>query len=868
MTDEDKSKEQLLSELNGLRSELSHAFSTDAGPDRCRAEDVLKLSAERFRLVFDQAPIGMAISALDYRLLRVNEAFCRIIGYSREELQSFRFIDFTHPDDVEANIQEIQNIVRGEVDRSQMTKRYIRKDGEIVWVKVSMQLMKGRTGQPICFLSMIEDITAHKKAEEERRRSEERLRLASDAVGLGVFEWNVSTDLLIWGNRRVCEILGCPFESGALSRTDFVEDILYPDDAGPFESALTAAMQPGGTFSSTCRICRKSTGELRWVEFSGRFELTPEGAPIRLNGVFTDVTERRRMEEELRGARDYLDMRVRERTAELVKASETLREQAALLDLSTDAIFVRNLNDRVVFWNKGAEETFGITREQAIGKIAHELLHTKFVEPLQIIIQKTYTNGHWEGELAHQTPTGREIIVESRWALQTDINGKPAGFLEINRDITSRKHAEELLRRADRAFKTLSECNQALVRETEEQELLHRICRTIVEVGGYRMAWVGFMEYDENKFVRPVAHAGHDEGYLSQTRITWADTERGRGPTGRAARDGTVNIARNALTSREFSPWRAAALERGFASSIALPVVANGRPFGVLTIYAPEPDAFDDEEVSFLSSLAENLSYGIVSIRTRNQRNRAVGELRRHSAKLELMNQELQEFAFVASHDLQEPLRKIRMFSDRLRSGYEDRLDELGKDYLLRMENAAGRMQQLITELLKYSRVATKPGPFSSVDLTAVLDEVLQIFELRIKTTNAKVETSGLPSVEAEPTQMKQLLQNLVGNALKFQTTGNTPHLKIRSTIETGNICRIFVEDNGIGFDEKYLDRIFAPFQRLHTRTEFEGSGMGLAICRKIVERHHGSIAAKSEMGKGSTFIVTLPLKQSSSFGD
>jgi signal transduction histidine kinase len=237
-------------------------------------------------------------------------------------------------------------------------------------------------------------------------------------------------------------------------------------------------------------------------------------------------------------------------------------------------------------------------------------------------------------------------------------------------------------------------------------------------------------------------------------------------------------------------------------------------------------------------------------------------------AALESRNRELQDFAFVASHDLQEPLRKIQAFGERLKTRYETSLGEEGRDYLNRMSNAAKRMQDLIQALLSYSRVTTKTEPFAKVDLNQVIKEVGTDLETRIEQTGGQVRVeSTLPTVEADPNQMRQLFQNLIGNGLKFHRE-EKPLIKIHGqSASFGGTYRIFVEDNGIGFDEKYLDRIFTPFQRLHGRDTYEGTGIGLAICRKIVERHGGSITATSMPGKGSTFIVNLPVVQTKRSG-
>lgn len=259
---------------------------------------------------------------------------------------------------------------------------------------------------------------------------------------------------------------------------------------------------------------------------------------------------------------------------------------------------------------------------------------------------------------------------------------------------------------------------------------------------------------------------------------------------------------------------------------------------------------------------------------------RAEQAIRDHSLALERSNQELQDFAYVASHDLQEPLRKIMAFGDRLASHNGKNLDEKGLDYLMRMRNAAERMRLLISSLLAYSRVESKAQPLQEVDLKDVLADVLSDLEHRIKESNAEIIVDNLPRVEVDPVQMHQLLQNLISNGLKFRRPDTLPQIEVRCRILLANdpnalpnhdvvqTCMIQIKDNGIGFDNKYLDRIFNIFQRLNTRDQYEGSGIGLAICRKIAERHKGVLDADGQLGAGATFTLKIPVKQPESLVD
>jgi PAS domain S-box-containing protein len=251
------------------------------------------------------------------------------------------------------------------------------------------------------------------------------------------------------------------------------------------------------------------------------------------------------------------------------------------------------------------------------------------------------------------------------------------------------------------------------------------------------------------------------------------------------------------------------------------------------------------------------------------ERKRAEQKMAAYAARLQRSNKELEQFASVASHDLQEPLRKIQTFGDRLLSKCGEALGEEGRQYLQRMQTAAGRMRDLIQDLLTFSRVSSKVRPFVPVDLGVVVREVVSDLEGVVQQTGGRIEVGALPVLDADPLQMRQLFQNLIGNGLKFHRQGEAPVVLVSGRVVRGDdtplspgLCEITVTDNGIGFEETYRERIFELFQRLHGRQEYEGTGMGLATCRKIVERHGGSITAHSTPGQGATFRVTLPSNQ------
>lgn len=382
---------------------------------------------------------------------------------------------------------------------------------------------------------------------------------------------------------------------------------------------------------------------------------------------------------------------------------------------------------------------------------------------------------------------------------------------------------------------------------------------------------VGEVMYAENCYVCLLDSTSglmHFEFFVDEYDQTPAPRPPGRGFTGYVLNHGRPLLLTDE-EQRRMAEWgEVEAIGTLSASWLGIPLRTPGETIGALVVqHYTDRGAYSARDVEFLTSVAGQIAFAI-------ERKRAEDELRASAARLEQSNRELQDFASVASHDLQEPLRKIQAFGDRLKTKCAPQLSDEGRDYLSRMQNAAGRMQTLINDLLTFSRVTTKTRPFTPVDLDRVAHEVLSDLEVRIGEVGGRVEMADLPTVDADPLQMRQLLQNLIGNALKFRRPGEPPVVRVGAsvvaagearaalTVPAAEACRIVVADNGIGFDEKYLDRIFTVFQRLHGRDAYEGNGVGLAVCRRIAERHGGSITAESVPGRGATFIVTLPVRQ------
>jgi PAS domain S-box-containing protein len=323
----------------------------------------------------------------------------------------------------------------------------------------------------------------------------------------------------------------------------------------------------------------------------------------------------------------------RQRAEEALRASEQRWQD--ILDNTTAVVFVKDLELRYIFVNREYECRHQVQRDQIRGKTDFDVHPPEVAETVRANDRHVIEAGTpIQFEEAVPMAGGERQYIVAKFLLR-DRTAKPYAICGIATDITERKRAEEKLAGLNQTLQTLYRCDQALVRATEEYALLRSVCRILVEVGGLRMAWVGYREFNEEKTVRPVAHAGYEAGYLEQINITWGDNDRGRGPVGTAIRTGSTSWNRGILTDPNMAPWRTEALRRRYACCISLPLLSHGEAFGALALYAEEPDAFTGSAIEQYTDLANNLAYGVMALRTREERKRAESEILELNASLE-----------------------------------------------------------------------------------------------------------------------------------------------------------------------------------------------------------------------------------------
>lgn len=710
---------------------MAQEFNTMLDTLRQRDTD-LSASEERFRAIFNQAPLGIAlIDSMTGRIYKTNPRFAEIAGRTCEEMTALDWMTITHPDDVQENLDNVARMNAGKIPGFHINKRYIRPDGTWVWISLTDAPLKGQNAGPHYHLCMIEDISERKRAEQALRRSEHELTEAQRIAHLGNWVLDLGNNKLTWSNEiyRIFEIAPEKFEA---SYESFLKAI-HPDDRDM------------------------------------------------VNKAYTD-----------------------------------------------------SLKDKVPY------------------DIVHRL----------------------------QMQDGRIKYINEKCETYYDESGKPLRSVGTVHDITESKRAEEALQRLNRELRAISNCNQVLVRAEDEQILLDDICRIICDQAGYRMAWVGYAENDDARTIRPVAWAGVEDGYLKEARPTWADMDRGHGPTGTAIRNGESACIQDYSTDPEAAPWRKAALQRGYRSGASLPLKdKNTQPFGVLNIYSAEPNVFVPEEMRLLEELAGDLAFGIVVLRIRTERKHSEAELERHRHHLEEIvatrtteleaakdaaekaNQTKSMFLANMSHEIRTPMNAVLGFAQLLKR--DPLLSPSSHDKVSTILKSGDHLLAIINDILEMSRIESGRIEMrtTAVDLPDLLQDLSIMFRLRAEEKGLSCildVAADLPRyIAIDVDKLRQVLINLLGNAIKFTRQGS---ITIRAFPVGPNRIAVEAQDTGIGISPAEQEKLFQPFERtLSGMAENGGTGLGLSISRNYARLMGGEISVNSRVDEGSCFRFEFP---------
>jgi len=456
----------------------------------------------------------------------------------------------------------------------------------------------------------------------------------------------------------------------------------------------------------------------------------------------------------------------------------------------------------------------------------------------------------YEVEYRLRRPDGSYSTTLARGVPVRNADGSVREWVGVNIDLTAQREAEAAARslhaeqNARRHEALRADVSAALAQQGPEEPMLQSACEAAVRHLGVASVQVWLLE-PETPELRLGARAG---------RHTHRDGDHSRIPLGQFA-IGRIAQERRPYTTNDLRRTPEAVdpgweLQEGLVSFAGYPLALGEQLVGVFAVFGTEPISRESSDV--LAAVAEIITQGV-------ERRRAEETLRLHAEELERSNKELQQFAYVASHDLQEPLRMVASYTQLLARRYRGKLDKDADEFIGYAVDGVNRMQRLIQDLLTYSRVGTRGREFKPCETAPVVRRVVEDLQAVLEETKGEVKIGPLPTVLADESQLSQLFQNLVANALKFHGKA-PPRVEVAAEPQGREAWRFTVKDNGLGIDPQYFDRIFIIFQRLHGREEYPGTGIGLAICKKIVERHGGRIGVESRPGEGSTFWFTLPV--------
>lgn len=692
-----KSPEMLEAANQDLKREIA---------ERQRIEAELYQNQKLLDNSFEFAPIGKALLTPEGKWIRVNPALCNLLGYSQKDLLQSNFRDNTYPDDLVADQVYSEQLLSGKINTCQFEKRYIHKEGHIVWALLSVAIVRDAQEQPMYFIAQMQDISARRQAEQVLRSTNDQLeevvkertaKLEQASTQLKESEvqyqdlYDNAPDMYVSASVKSQEIVRCNQtlinELGYSKREVLGRSILsmyHPDCLPQVEQVFQRFVETGEVKDAQLVLQRKDGRPLD-VSLNVRAIRDEAGNILYSRSSWRDITKRKRLERRLLQAKTELEKRVQERTQQLQTTNQLLQQSRERLNLALQAS-----GDAWWHWNLATDEHEWSSQSSTMLGYAEDELEPSYFT--------------WE-KLVH--PEDLPWVVE-----------KLNAYLE---DATTSYAFDYRMRTKSGEWKWIANLGKVVERDEQGQPL--------------RMAGMN-----------------HDI----------------------------------------------------------------------------------------------------------SDRKRAEQELQQLNTQLLRSNQELSQFAYVASHDLQEPLRKIRNFTELLAQRYQGELDEAGDRYIRYITDGAVRMQELISDLLSYSRVGRTALNIQSINLETTLQEVKSDLEIAIKDKKAVITAGTLPTVSADPTQMKQLLQNLISNAVKY-CQDDVPTVRIWAT-QTDGTWTISVKDNGIGIDPQFSERIFVIFQRLHNKSTYSGTGIGLAICKKIVECYGGQIWVESQEGRGSTFSFTLPI--------
>lgn len=782
----------------GGRDELAQigdAFNDMAGKLQAQ-HTALRDSEMRMRALFEQAGVGVA--RIDSRLGRfvdVNVRYSDILGYERDEMLALDFMRTTYRDDLAADLQQMEALKRGDIREFSMDKRLVHKDGHIVWVNISVTPLWAPGEPPDFHIAVVQDITSRHEAEQALKLERNRLQSAERIARLGSWEFYPALGRG-WWSEQMYEFFGLDPASG-IPPLDGYFACIHPDDQPTVVQAMRQMAEAAPRLAPVIYRTAPGRGPIRHLQPSAECVTDAAGRVIKYTGTLLDVTASVEAEQALRASEERL--------------------RATLEYAPNVAVQWFDREGRVLYWNHASATLYGWTMDEALGRGIDELMFGReqacdFVELLARIERDKVRIGPLEYTVRHRSGALRQV--EASIFAIPGLRGEPI-FVRMDVDVTARRNAEKAVERERTYLRTLFSAlpDFVWVKDIEGRYLSSN--RMVEQFFGLpEAALVGKSDHDF--FPAEVADVFHvqDEETL---------------------RTGLRSVHEATVTSD-------ATGERLRVQTIKVPMRSeDGTLIGVLGMARNITELRDAQDE--LRALNRELEQRV------SERTQA----------LTAAMKELESFSYAVSHDLKAPLRGIDGYSRILLEDYGDRLDGQAQRFLGNIRNGAAQMHALIEDLLAYSRMERRTLEASRVDLGELMRSVLTRRADEIAAASAQI-VGEVPSlvVRADRQGLDLVLRNLIDNALKFSRDAKPPIITLSARNEGERIV-LSIRDNGIGFDMKYHERIFEIFQRLHRSDEFAGTGVGLALVRKAMQRMGGRVWAESAPGEGACFNLEFP---------
>ncbi len=686
---------------------------------------------------------------------------------------------------------------------------------------------------------------------------EQRLWLALKACNTGIWDWDVLTNQISWSENSQ-GLFGVTSELSSSTREAFLA-LIYPEDRKRVADALDCCLKQKTDLEVEFRIVWRDRS-IRWLVLQGKvFDKSSARRPVRITGIVQDISDRKQAQLALRQSEERLQL---------------------VIDAIDDAIWDWDIVSDKCFCSQRFYQFLGLPpqEEQTVFyEFFLQLIHPQDQKRFaKLLSQHLDFNQPCQMELRLGRGDGAYNWFLLRGKAIRDAWGRPIRMLGSLSDIGERKQAEEELRQQNQRSQLLAEITLKIRQSLRTEEILQTTVTEIQKLLGADRVLIFQLWNDGSGTVVQEAVVPGCSSILAQKLFEPCFHQDYQ----QAYREGRIHVISD-LAKANIHPCHKEFLEKlSVKAHIVVPIILRDALWGLLIAQqCLYPRNWSYFEIDLLQQLANQIGIALSQAQLLEQEMRQREELARS-------NIELEQFAYVASHDLQEPLRMVISYLQLLEKKYKSQLDRKADEFIAYAVDGASRMQILINDLLRFSRVSTRAQPFETVDCNTVLQRAIANLKIAIAESGAVITKSeSLPQVIGDATQLTQLFQNLISNAIKFRSRELALHIEIgvrwvetrgQKTPEgtshisdlTSSSCSVFypewlfwVRDNGIGIEPQYRDRIFVIFQRLHARGKYAGTGIGLAICKKIVERHGGRIWVESQLGQGATFYFTIPDK-------